>query len=165
MMSRDTLVENHLLHVVHLYVFSMFSVENKAVGEYANYLSGAVSWTGHRASILKVTLARLVLTHVEQDFSSCVTFYILCNDMTAHLLSAYFTPLAQPSGKSVEEASNMSLLYMENCVCGAGGVVIISPKGKWASDFSTEQMARAAVENEVPYYGLERHEKCKEHLS
>lgn len=74
MMSRDTLVENHLLHVVHLYVFSMFSVENKAVGEYANYLSGAVSWTGHRASILKVTLARLVLTHVEQDFSSCVTF-------------------------------------------------------------------------------------------
>ncbi|XP_071389083.1 isoaspartyl peptidase/L-asparaginase [Centroberyx affinis] len=35
-------------------------------GGYADNLSGAVSCTGHGESILKVTLARLVLSHVEQ---------------------------------------------------------------------------------------------------
>ncbi|KAI4812995.1 hypothetical protein KUCAC02_024351 [Chaenocephalus aceratus] len=35
-------------------------------GAYADNLSGAVSCTGHGESILKVTLARLILSHVEQ---------------------------------------------------------------------------------------------------
>ncbi|XP_077351051.1 isoaspartyl peptidase/L-asparaginase isoform X2 [Festucalex cinctus] len=103
-------------------------------GGYADNLSGAVSCTGHGESILKVTLARLILSHVEQ-------------------------------GKSVEEASNMALQYMGERVRGAGGVVVVSPKGQWASAFTTQRMAWAAVANEVLYYGLEPGEKRKEHLS
>lgn len=35
-------------------------------GGYADNFSGAVSCTGHGESILKVTLARLILSHIEQ---------------------------------------------------------------------------------------------------
>ncbi|XP_077469305.1 isoaspartyl peptidase/L-asparaginase [Stigmatopora argus] len=103
-------------------------------GGYADNFSGAVSCTGHGESILKVTLARLILSHVEQ-------------------------------GKSVEEASRISLQYMGERVRGAGGVIIVTPMAQWASTFTTERMAWAAVEEDVLYYGLEPHEKQREHLS
>lgn len=35
-------------------------------GGYADNFCGAVSCTGHGESILKVTLARLILSHIEQ---------------------------------------------------------------------------------------------------
>lgn len=43
---------------------SFFFIEGS--GGYADNLSGAVSCTGHGESILKVTLARLILSHIEQ---------------------------------------------------------------------------------------------------
>nr|XP_057914575.1 isoaspartyl peptidase/L-asparaginase [Doryrhamphus excisus] len=103
-------------------------------GGYADNFSGAVSCTGHGESILRVTLARHILSHIEQ-------------------------------GKSVAEASDMSLRYMGERVHGAGGAIVVSPTGQWASTFTTERMAWAAVDNNVLYYGLEPHEKLKEQLS
>lgn len=38
----------------------------KGSGGYADNCSGAVSCTGHGESILKVTLARLILSYIEQ---------------------------------------------------------------------------------------------------
>ncbi|XP_057704950.1 isoaspartyl peptidase/L-asparaginase [Corythoichthys intestinalis] len=103
-------------------------------GGYADNLCGAVSCTGHGESILKVTLARLILSHVEQ-------------------------------GKSVEVASKISLKYMGERVRGAGGAIVVSPIGQWASTFTTERMAWAAVEKNVLYYGLEPNERRMERLS
>ncbi|XP_054654700.1 isoaspartyl peptidase/L-asparaginase [Dunckerocampus dactyliophorus] len=103
-------------------------------GGYADNFSGAVSCTGHGESILRVTLARRILSHIEQ-------------------------------GKSVAEASDMSLQYMGERVRGAGGVIVVSPTGEWASTCTTERMAWAAVDNSVLYYGLEPNEKLKEQLS
>ncbi|KAM9847875.1 isoaspartyl peptidase/L-asparaginase [Aulostomus maculatus] len=103
-------------------------------GGYADNLSGAVSCTGHGESILKVTLARRILSHVEQ-------------------------------GKSLADASHLSLQYMGERVRGAGGVIVVSPAGQWAATFSTERMAWAAVEQDVLWYGLNPSERLKEHLS
>ncbi|KAK2824190.1 hypothetical protein Q5P01_021365 [Channa striata] len=87
-------------------------------GGYADNLIGAVSCTGHGESILKVTLARLILSHMEQ-------------------------------GKSVTDASQLSLQYMGDRVQGAGGAIVVSPSRQWAATFTTARMAWAAVENDV----------------
>ncbi|XP_026165287.1 isoaspartyl peptidase/L-asparaginase isoform X2 [Mastacembelus armatus] len=103
-------------------------------GGYADNFSGAVSCTGHGESILKVTLARLILSHIEQ-------------------------------GKSVADATQLSLQYMGDRVQGAGGAIVVSPSGQWAATFNTERMAWAALENDVLWYGLEPNERLKEQLS
>ncbi|KAM7385715.1 hypothetical protein PAMP_001777 [Pampus punctatissimus] len=103
-------------------------------GGYADNLTGAVSCTGHGESILKVTLARLILSHIEQ-------------------------------GKSVGDASQLSLRYMGDRVFGAGGAIVVSPSGQWAATFTTERMAWAAVEQDVLWYGLNPNERVKEQLS
>ncbi|KAM9726598.1 isoaspartyl peptidase/L-asparaginase isoform 1-T3 [Menidia menidia] len=102
-------------------------------GGYADNLIGAVSCTGHGESILKVTLARLILSHIER-------------------------------GKSVSEASQLSLQTMGDRVQGAGGAIVVSPSGEWAATFTTERMAWAAVEHDVLWFGLEPNEKRKEML-
>lgn len=102
-------------------------------GGYADNFSGAVSCTGHGESILKVTLARLILSKIEQ-------------------------------GKSVTEASQMSLQHMGDRVKGAGGAIVVSPSGHWAATFTTERMAWAAVEQDVLWYGLDPDERLKEQL-
>ncbi|CAG6017441.1 unnamed protein product [Menidia menidia] len=102
-------------------------------GGYADNLIGAVSCTGHGESILKVTLARLILSHIER-------------------------------GKSVSEASQLSLQTMGDRVQGAGGAIVVSPSGEWAATFTTERMAWAAVEHDVLWFGLEPNEKQKEML-
>ncbi|XP_029305995.1 isoaspartyl peptidase/L-asparaginase [Cottoperca gobio] len=103
-------------------------------GGYADNLSGAVSCTGHGESILKVTLARLILSHIEQ-------------------------------GKSVADSSQLSLQYMGDRVCGAGGAIVVSPSGQWAATFTSERMAWAAVDRDVLWYGLDPKERLKEPLS
>ncbi|XP_069000176.1 isoaspartyl peptidase/L-asparaginase [Embiotoca jacksoni] len=103
-------------------------------GGYADNFSGAVSCTGHGESILKVTLARLILSHIEQ-------------------------------GKSVSEASQVSLQHMGDRVRGAGGAIVVSPSGQWAATFTTERMAWAAVEQDVLWFGLDPNERVKEQLS
>ncbi|XP_070697322.1 isoaspartyl peptidase/L-asparaginase [Pempheris klunzingeri] len=103
-------------------------------GGYADNSSGAVSCTGHGESILKVTLARLILSRVEQ-------------------------------GKTVAEASQMSLRYMSDRVCGAGGAIVVSPSRQWAATFTTERMAWAAVDQDVLWYGLNPKERFKEQVS
>ncbi|XP_053292031.1 isoaspartyl peptidase/L-asparaginase [Pleuronectes platessa] len=103
-------------------------------GGYADNHSGAVSCTGHGESILKVTLARLILSHMEQ-------------------------------GKSVADASQLSLRYMGERVRGAGGAIAVSPSGQWAATFTTERMAWAAVEEDVLWFGLDPDQRLKEHLS
>ncbi|CAN9499900.1 unnamed protein product [Ophioblennius macclurei] len=103
-------------------------------GGYADNLCGAVSCTGHGESILKVTLARLILSHIEQ-------------------------------GKSVAEASQLSLQYMGERVKGAGGAIVVSSSGQWSATFTTERMAWAAVEDGVLWYGLEPNERKREQLS
>lgn len=50
----------------HSCVVFIISVCLSGCGGYADNLSGAVSCTGHGESILKVTLARLILSHMEQ---------------------------------------------------------------------------------------------------
>lgn len=92
-------------------------------GGYADNESGAVSTTGHGEAIMKVTLARLILFHMEQ-------------------------------GKSVEEASDLGLIYMKSRVEGLGGVVTVDPKGVWAARFSSRQMSWAAAQNDTLHYGL-----------
>uniref|UniRef100_A0A8C5HCD9 Isoaspartyl peptidase/L-asparaginase n=1 Tax=Gouania willdenowi TaxID=441366 RepID=A0A8C5HCD9_GOUWI len=86
-------------------------------GGYADNFSGAVSCTGHGESILKVTLARLIVSHIEQ-------------------------------GKSVSDASQLSLQYMGERVHGAGGSIVVSPSGQWAATFTTERMAWAAAQQD-----------------
>ncbi|XP_060942966.1 isoaspartyl peptidase/L-asparaginase [Limanda limanda] len=103
-------------------------------GGYADNCSGAVSCTGHGESILKVTLARLILSHIEQ-------------------------------GKSVADASQLSLRYMGERVRGAGGAIAVSPSGQWAATFTTERMAWAAVEEDVLWFGLDPDQRLKEHFS
>ncbi|XP_015229976.1 PREDICTED: isoaspartyl peptidase/L-asparaginase-like [Cyprinodon variegatus] len=103
-------------------------------GGYADNISGAVSCTGHGESILKVTLARLILSHVEQ-------------------------------GKSVEDASQLSLQHMGDRVQGAGGAIVVSPSGQWAAAFTTKRMAWAAAEDDVLWFGIDPKEKLKEKLS
>lgn len=74
----------------------------------------------------------------------------------------FFFPHA---GKSVAEASQLSLQYMGERVRGAGGAIVVSPSGQWAATFTTERMAWAAVENDVLCYGLDPNKRLQEQLS
>ncbi|XP_037549675.1 isoaspartyl peptidase/L-asparaginase [Nematolebias whitei] len=103
-------------------------------GGYADNFSGAVSCTGHGESILKVTLARLIIWHIEQ-------------------------------GKSLAEASQLSLQHMGDRVRGVGGAVVVSPSGKWAATFTSQRMAWAAAEQDVLWFGLNPNETLKGKLS
>lgn len=69
------------------------------------------------------------------------------------------------AGKSVADASQLSLRYMGDRVQGAGGAVVVSPSGQWAATFTTERMAWAAVEKDVLWYGLDPEERFKDQLS
>lgn len=69
------------------------------------------------------------------------------------------------TGKSVSDASQMSLRYMGERVRGAGGAIVVSPSGQWAATFTTERMAWAAAENDILWYGLDPKERLKEQLS
>lgn len=53
--------------------------------------------------------------------------------------------------------------YMGDRVQG-GGAILVSRTGEWAAKFTTEQMAWAAVEREVLWYGLNPKEEFKETL-
>ncbi|KAF5910123.1 isoaspartyl peptidase/L-asparaginase [Clarias magur] len=57
-------------------------------------------------------------------------------------------------GKSPEEASDLSLDYMQKRVSGLGGVVVVDPKGTWAARFSSQQMPWAAAQQEQLHYGV-----------
>lgn len=70
-----------------------------------------------------------------------------------------------PSGKSVADATQLSLQYMGDRVRGAGGAIVVSPSGQWAATFTTERMAWAAVESDVLWYGLDPNTRSKEKLS
>uniref|UniRef100_A0A665X751 Isoaspartyl peptidase/L-asparaginase n=1 Tax=Echeneis naucrates TaxID=173247 RepID=A0A665X751_ECHNA len=102
-------------------------------GGYADNFTGAVSCTGHGESILKVTLARLIISHIEQ-------------------------------GKSVADASQLSLQYMGERVQGAGGAIAVSPSGEWAATFTSKRMAWAAVDSDVVWYGLEPNQRISDIL-
>lgn len=60
-------------------------------GGYADNSSGAVSCTGHGESILKVTLARLILSHMEQGSGDTLHGCILFLTNNQH---AFFPPVS-----------------------------------------------------------------------
>uniref|UniRef100_A0A3B5LUL4 Isoaspartyl peptidase/L-asparaginase n=1 Tax=Xiphophorus couchianus TaxID=32473 RepID=A0A3B5LUL4_9TELE len=68
-------------------------------GGYADNSSGAVSCTGHGESILKVTLARLVLSHVEQEKSVADASQLSLQYMSDRVQGAGGTIVVAPSGQ------------------------------------------------------------------
>lgn len=82
------------------------------------------------------------------------------------LMFSYVSTCPRPfTGKTVAEASQLSLQYMAERVHGAGGAILVSPSGRWAATFSTDRMAWAAVDREGLWYGLDPNERHKETLS
>lgn len=69
------------------------------------------------------------------------------------------------SGKSVADASQLSLQHMGDRVQGAGGAIVVSPSRQWAATFTTERMAWAAAEDDVLWFGINPKERLKEKLS
>ncbi|KAI2657846.1 Isoaspartyl peptidase/L-asparaginase [Labeo rohita] len=102
-------------------------------GGYADNNIGAVSPTGHGEAIMKVTLSRLILFHMEQG---------MCYKIS----------------KTPEEASDLALTYMKERVDGLGGVVVVDSKGNYAARFSSKQMSWAAAQQGELHYGLYRGE-------
>ncbi|TNN67224.1 Isoaspartyl peptidase/L-asparaginase [Liparis tanakae] len=51
-------------------------------------------------------------------------------------------------GKSLADASQLSLQYMGDRVHGAGGAIVVSPSGQWAVNFTTDRLAWAAVDHD-----------------
>ncbi|XP_051234540.1 isoaspartyl peptidase/L-asparaginase [Dicentrarchus labrax] len=68
-------------------------------GGYADNLSGAVSCTGHGESILKVTLARLILSHVEQGRSVADSSQLSLQYMADRVRGAGGAIVVSPSGQ------------------------------------------------------------------
>ncbi|XP_036978524.1 isoaspartyl peptidase/L-asparaginase isoform X1 [Acanthopagrus latus] len=68
-------------------------------GGYADNLSGAVSCTGHGESILKVTLARLILSHVEQGKSVADSSQLSLRYMADRVRGAGGSIVVSPSGQ------------------------------------------------------------------
>ncbi|XP_034008194.1 isoaspartyl peptidase/L-asparaginase-like [Trematomus bernacchii] len=68
-------------------------------GGYADNLSGAVSCTGHGESILKVTLARLILSHVEQGKSVADSSQLSLQYMGDRVRGAGGAIVVSPSGQ------------------------------------------------------------------
>ncbi|XP_048701156.2 isoaspartyl peptidase/L-asparaginase isoform X1 [Caretta caretta] len=121
-------------------------------GGYADNLVGAVSATGHGESIMKVTLARLILFHMEQGDPGS-------NFCPGAGTCAWVSCIL---GKTPEEAADSSLHYMEKRVHGRGGVIIVSKTGEWTARFTTKRMAWAGIKEGVLMYGLNPGETIQE---
>uniref|UniRef100_H3BWC3 Isoaspartyl peptidase/L-asparaginase n=1 Tax=Tetraodon nigroviridis TaxID=99883 RepID=H3BWC3_TETNG len=72
-------------------------------GGYADNLSGAVSCTGHGESILKVTLARLILSHMEQGKSAVESSQLALQYMGDRVHGAGGAVVVSPSGQWAAE--------------------------------------------------------------
>ncbi|XP_041866511.1 isoaspartyl peptidase/L-asparaginase [Melanotaenia boesemani] len=68
-------------------------------GGYADNLSGAVSCTGHGESILKVTLARLILSHMDQGKSAAEASELSLQNMADRVQGAGGAVVVSPSGQ------------------------------------------------------------------
>ncbi|XP_037637271.1 isoaspartyl peptidase/L-asparaginase isoform X2 [Sebastes umbrosus] len=68
-------------------------------GGYADNFSGAVSCTGHGESILKVTLARLILSHIEQGKSVADSSQLSLQYMGERVRGAGGAIVVSPSGE------------------------------------------------------------------
>ncbi|XP_070772639.1 isoaspartyl peptidase/L-asparaginase [Enoplosus armatus] len=68
-------------------------------GGYADNFSGAVSCTGHGESILKVTLARLILSHIEQGKSAADSSQLSLQYMADRVHGAGGAIVVSPSGQ------------------------------------------------------------------
>ncbi|XP_020488453.2 isoaspartyl peptidase/L-asparaginase isoform X1 [Labrus bergylta] len=68
-------------------------------GGYADNLSGAVSCTGHGESILKVTLARLIISHIEQGKSVADSSQLSLQYMGNRVHGAGGAIVVSPSGQ------------------------------------------------------------------
>ncbi|XP_030410067.1 isoaspartyl peptidase/L-asparaginase-like [Gopherus evgoodei] len=121
-------------------------------GGYADNLVGAVSATGHGESIMKVTLARLILFHMEQGDPGS-------NSCPGAGTRAWMSCIP---GKTPEEAADSALHYMEKRVHGRGGVIVVSKTGEWTARFTTKQMAWAGIKEGVLMYGLNPGETIQE---
>ncbi|XP_023957353.1 isoaspartyl peptidase/L-asparaginase-like isoform X1 [Chrysemys picta bellii] len=121
-------------------------------GGYADNLVGAVSATGHGESIMKVTLARLILFHMEQGDPGSNS----CPGAGTRAWVSCF-----PS-KTPEEAADSALHYMERRVHGRGGVIVVSKTGEWTARFTTKRMAWAGIKEGVLMYGLNPGETIQE---
>jgi len=86
-------------------------------GCYCDFELGGVSCTGHGESIMRVLLARSILS-----------------DLNA------------PHCCSASEACSRSLQMMKSRVNGFGGAIVISPSGEIGSAFTTERMAWVSIE-------------------
>ncbi|KAL0964645.1 hypothetical protein UPYG_G00326950 [Umbra pygmaea] len=105
-------------------------------GGYADNVSGAVSCTGHGEAILKVTLARLILSNMEKG-----------------------------KGVSEAVDMSLGYMADRVHEGGGGGAIVVSQTGDWAAKFTTERMAWAAVKEEVIWSGLNPSEQFKETLT
>ncbi|XP_041645927.1 isoaspartyl peptidase/L-asparaginase isoform X2 [Cheilinus undulatus] len=75
------------------------AVDFTGSGGYADNLSGAVSCTGHGESIIKVTLARLILSHMEQGKSVADSSQLSLKYMGDRVQGAGGAIVVSPSGE------------------------------------------------------------------
>lgn len=119
-----------------------------------------MSTTGHGEAIMKVTLARLILFHMEQGNTHQYTHtQFLERNKTWSLLDS------TSAGQSAEAASDLGLAYMQSRVSGLGGVVTVDPTGRWAARFSSQQMAWAAAQGDTLHWGLWTGENFTQNIS
>lgn len=98
---------------------------------------------------MKVTLARLILFHMEQGKTHTHTHpYNYAHKEDRIFFFSLF------SGQSAEAASDSALAYMKSRVEGRGGVVTVDSQGRWAARFSSAQMSWAAVQEDTLHYGV-----------
>ncbi|KAF6731549.1 Isoaspartyl peptidase/L-asparaginase [Oryzias melastigma] len=91
-------------------------------GAYADNFSGAVSCTGHGESILKVTLAKLILSHVEQGESVADASQLALQYMGERVQGAGGAITVSPSGKwaATFTTQRMAWAAAENDVLWSG---------------------------------------------
>nr|XP_054758577.1 isoaspartyl peptidase/L-asparaginase-like [Lytechinus pictus] len=94
-------------------------------GAYCDNAYGAVSTTGHGENIMKVTLARTIISYME------------------HL------------GLSAKEAADKAIAFMSKRVGGVGGAIVVSSTGQLARSFNSERMAWAFASNNYVRYGID----------
>ncbi|RXM30453.1 Isoaspartyl peptidase/L-asparaginase [Acipenser ruthenus] len=129
-------------------------------GAYADNLFGAASPTGHGEAIMKVTLCRLILFHMEQGCGAYADNLFGAASPTGHGEAIMKVTLCRlilfhmEQGMSPEKAADTALDYMKTRVRGIGGVVVVNSSGDWAARFTSDQMAWAAVKNDQLHYGL-----------
>ncbi|XP_078469272.1 isoaspartyl peptidase/L-asparaginase-like isoform X2 [Lampetra planeri] len=126
-------------------------------GGYADNAVGAVSTTGHGESIMKVTLARLILFHMEAEKECRRGHHGREKIQHTHTQrSQQLSPcIFKTAGKSPDEATTLALSHMRDRVGGHGGAVVLGRDGRWGARCSTERMAWAAVAAGSLYYGLQ----------